>query len=74
MVQLSHPYMTCWKNHSFDHMDFCWQSTSGSWGVVSVLDQRTNIPHVSETMLYKLNIFLSQHLKDLLKMLNVEIL
>ena len=47
MVQLSHPYMTCWKNHSFDHMDFCWQSTSGSWGVVSFLDERTNIPRVS---------------------------
>ena len=24
MVQLSHPYMTTGKNHSFDYMDFCW--------------------------------------------------
>ena len=26
MVQLSHLYMTTGKNHSFDHMDLCWQS------------------------------------------------
>ena len=26
MVQLSHPYMTTGKNHSFDYMDLCWQS------------------------------------------------
>ena len=26
-VQLSHPYMTTWKNHSFDYMDLCWWST-----------------------------------------------
>ena len=26
MVQLSHPYMTTWKNHSFDYTDLCWQS------------------------------------------------
>ena len=26
MVQLSHPYMTTWKNHSPDYMDLCWQS------------------------------------------------
>jgi len=26
MVQLSHPYMTDGKNHSFDNMDLCWQS------------------------------------------------
>ena len=26
MVQLSHPYMTAGKNHSFDNMDLCWQS------------------------------------------------
>ena len=25
-VQLSHPYMTTWKNHSFEYMDLCWQS------------------------------------------------
>ena len=25
-VQLSHPYMTMGKNHSFDKMDLCWQS------------------------------------------------
>ena len=25
MVQLSHPYMTYWKNHSFDCVDLCWQ-------------------------------------------------
>ena len=25
-VQLSHPYMTTWKNHSFDYMEFCLQS------------------------------------------------
>ena len=25
-VQLSHPYMTTWKNHSFDYMDLCWWS------------------------------------------------
>ena len=25
-VQLSHPYMTTGKNHSFDYMDLCWQS------------------------------------------------
>ena len=25
-VQLSHPYMTTWKNHSFDYTDFCRQS------------------------------------------------
>ena len=25
-VQLSHPYMTHWKNHSLDQMDLCWQS------------------------------------------------
>ena len=24
-VQLSHPYMTTGKNHSFDSMDLCWQ-------------------------------------------------
>ena len=24
MVQLSHPYMTTGKNHSFDYMDLCW--------------------------------------------------
>ena len=23
MVQLSHPYMDWWKNHSFDYMDLC---------------------------------------------------
>ena len=26
IVQLSHPYMATWKNHSFHLMDFCWQS------------------------------------------------
>ena len=26
MVQLSHPYMTTGKNHSFDYTDICWQS------------------------------------------------
>ena len=26
IVQLSHPYMTYWKNHSFDQMDICRQS------------------------------------------------
>ena len=26
MVQLSHPYMTTGKNHSFDYMDLCHQS------------------------------------------------
>ena len=25
MVQLSHPYMTAGKNHSFDYMNLCWQ-------------------------------------------------
>ena len=26
VVQLSHPYMTTGKNHSFDYTDLCWQS------------------------------------------------
>ena len=26
MVQLSHPYMTTGKSHSFDYTDLCWQS------------------------------------------------
>ena len=26
MVQLSHPYVTTGKNHSFDYTDLCWQS------------------------------------------------
>ena len=26
IVQLSHPYMTTWKNHSLDQTDLCWQS------------------------------------------------
>ena len=26
MVQLSYPYMTMGKNHSFDYKDFCRQS------------------------------------------------
>ena len=26
MVQLSHPYMTNWKNHSFDYMGLCQQT------------------------------------------------
>ena len=26
MVQISHPYMTTGKNHSFDYIDFCWQT------------------------------------------------
>ena len=26
IVQLSHPYMTTGKNHSFDCLDLCWQS------------------------------------------------
>ena len=26
IVQLSHPYMTTGKNHSFDETDLCWQS------------------------------------------------
>ena len=26
MVQLSHPYMTTGKKHSFDYTDLCWQS------------------------------------------------
>ena len=26
MVQLSRPYMTTEKNHSFDYTDLCWQS------------------------------------------------
>jgi len=26
MDQLSHPYMTTEKNHSFDYIDLCWQS------------------------------------------------
>ena len=25
MVQLSHPYITIGKNHSFDYVDLCWQ-------------------------------------------------
>ena len=27
IVQLSHPYMTTGKNHSFDKKDLCWQRT-----------------------------------------------
>jgi len=27
IVQLSHPYRTTGKNHSFDKMDLCWQNT-----------------------------------------------
>ena len=26
MGQLWHPHMSCWKNHSFDYTDLCWQS------------------------------------------------
>ena len=26
MVQLLHPYMSNWKNHTFDYMGLCWQS------------------------------------------------
>ena len=26
IVQLSHPYMTTGKKHSFDYTDLCWQS------------------------------------------------
>ena len=26
MVQLSHVYRDYWKNHSFDHTEFCWQN------------------------------------------------
>ena len=26
MVQLSHSYHDYWKNHSFDHTEFCWQN------------------------------------------------
>ena len=26
MAQLSHPYLTTGKNHSFDYIDLCWQS------------------------------------------------
>ena len=26
MVEFSHPYMTTGKKHSFDYMDYCWQS------------------------------------------------
>ena len=26
IVQVSHPYMTKWKSHSFDWTDLCWQS------------------------------------------------
>ena len=26
IAQFSHPYMTNWKNHSFDYMDLCWQN------------------------------------------------
>ena len=29
MVQLSHPYMTTGKNHSFDWMDLCWHLMLG---------------------------------------------
>ena len=25
IVQLSHPYIDYWKNHSFDYTDLCWQ-------------------------------------------------
>ena len=31
MVQLSHPYMIYWKNHSFDYMDLCWQSDDSAF-------------------------------------------
>ena len=27
IVQLSHPYMPTWKNHSFDQIDLCWQTS-----------------------------------------------
>ena len=33
IVQLSHPYITTGKNHSFDEKDFCWQS------IVSAFDR-----------------------------------
>ena len=31
MVQLSHPYMTAGKNHSFDYTDLCWQSDESAF-------------------------------------------
>jgi len=31
MVQLSHPYMTTGKNHSFDCTDLCWQSNGSAF-------------------------------------------
>ena len=35
MVQLSYPYMTTEKNHSFDYMDLCWQSMSLLFNMLS---------------------------------------
>ena len=31
IVQLSHPYMTTWKNHSFDYMDLCKRNNVSSF-------------------------------------------
>ena len=31
IVQLSHPYMTTGKNHSFDYMNLCWQSDASAF-------------------------------------------
>ena len=37
MVQLSHPYMTTGKSHSFDYMDLCWQSNVFAFNMLSRL-------------------------------------
>ena len=34
MVQLSHPYMTTGKNHSFDYMDLCQQSDVSAFNML----------------------------------------
>ena len=37
IAQLSHPYMTHWKNHTFDYMDLCWQRYSLFFNMLSRL-------------------------------------
>ena len=36
MVQLSHVH-DCWKNHSFDYVDLCWQSNVSDWLIIAFL-------------------------------------
>ena len=54
-IQLQHPYMTAEKNHTFDHMDICWESNVSAFLIccLGLSLEKAMAPH-SSTLAWKI--------------------